>query len=67
VQAGSAVSTGQASIVEGAEYEPIGAAIRAKYGVMFTILTAVGRLTSKLRRRAEVTVGIAIELDPVAG
>jgi PPOX class probable F420-dependent enzyme len=63
VAEGASVITGRATIVEGADYEPVQAAIRAKYGLMFTILTGSGRLWSKLRRRVEVSVGVAIELD----
>jgi uncharacterized protein len=63
VKPGSEQVSGRASIVEGAEYEVVRAAVKAKYGLTFTVLMTGSSIWSKLRRRPESGVGVVIDVE----
>ena len=59
VKDGAAPVTGQAEVVTGADFDPVMAAIDAKYGFQVKLI----KLLAKLRRQAASNCGVVITLD----
>lgn len=59
---GAPVVTGTATVVSGAAYEPVAAAVKAKYGLTYRMIDLWSKLTRRVKRRPDAGVGIVITL-----
>lgn len=59
VDDGTTVTTGTATVVTGADFAPVEAAIKAKYGFQVSLI----KFLAKLRRQAASNCGVVITLD----
>ena len=63
---GSEPVSGTAEVVQGAEFTRVRDRIKAKYGVQFTLISAIGNLARLFRRGSGTDTAIVITLDESA-
>ncbi|MEM1332271.1 MAG: PPOX class F420-dependent oxidoreductase [Actinomycetota bacterium] len=63
VEDGAVEVTGTAVVVEGPEFEPYAAKVRAKYGIQYRAITLFGKLMNKLGRGSGTNAAVVITLD----